>query len=673
DQVKVRGYRIELGEVQSALAAYPQIAQAAVIVREDRLVGYVVARDGATMLDSQLVRKSLAEALPDYMVPAAIVVVDALPLTAHGKLDRNALPDPDYAVGAGSRGPATAREELLCGLYADVLRVAHVGVDDSFFDLGGDSIMSIQLVSAARRAGLRFSPRDVFECKTVARLAEVARAADGAVPAAPDDGVGEVPLTPIMKELVSRGGPFEEFNQSTVVQVPAALTCESLTRALQAVLDHHDALRLRLTVRDGGDWSLEVTAPGSVSAGDRVERIDAAGLADEELRTLMAEHGVRARTRLAPREGAMVQAVWFDRGRDIPGQLLLVLHHLVVDGVSLRILVPDLAQAWRDAAAGREAALEPVGTSLRRWARHLHELAHEPQTTAELSHWTQVLQHADAPLGGRPLDPARDTVGTTGHLTQELPAEVTESLLTTVPAAFHAEINDVLLTAFASAVREWRGTAADHGVLVELEAHGRAEEALPGADLTRTVGWFTSTYPVRIDTAAAADEGAALKRVKEQLRAVPGNGLGHGLLRRLNSRTAALLAPLARPQIKFNYLGRFTSRDQAATDWATAPGTAGIGGGRDAGMPLTHAVELNAITRDGAEGPELLAAWTWAQGLLTEQEVRELAQAWFRALRALVDHTAEGTSGGFTPSDVPLALLNQSDIDQLEAEWRTSE
>ncbi|MCW8101040.1 condensation domain-containing protein, partial [Streptomyces tauricus] len=671
--VKIRGYRVELGEVQSALVAHPHISHAAVTVREGRLVGYAVARDGMTAVDVQLVRKSLAESLPEYMVPSVIVVVDGLPLTAHGKLDRHALPDPEYTVGAGSRGPATVKEELLCGLYTDVLRVPDVGVDDSFFDLGGDSIMSIQLVSAARRAGLRFSPRDVFECKTVARLAEVAEAVDSAVTGAPDDGVGEIPLTPIVRELASRGGPFEEFNQSTVVQVPALLTRESLTAALQAVLDHHDALRLRLTAGDGDDWSLEVTAPGSVGAGDCVERIDAAGFEDEELRTLMAEHGARARTRLAPREGAMVRAVWFDRGRDLPGQLLLVLHHLVVDGVSLRILVPDLAQAWREVVAGREPALEPVGTSLRRWARHLHELAHEPRITAELSHWTQVLQHADAPLGGRPLDPARDTVGTTGHLTQELPADVTESLLTTVPAAFHAEINDVLLSAFASAVRDWRATAAEHGVLVELEAHGRVEEALPGADLTRTVGWFTSTYPVRIKTAADDDEGAGLKRVKEQLRAVPGRGLGHGLLRRLNPKTAELLAPLARPQIKFNYLGRFTSRDQEAADWATAPGTAGIGGGRDAGMPLTHAVELNAVTRDGAAGPELLAVWTWAQGLLTEQEVRELAQAWFRALRALADHTADGTAGGFTPSDVPLALLHQSDIEQLEAEWRTSE
>ncbi|MFE2282281.1 amino acid adenylation domain-containing protein [Streptomyces sp. NPDC059454] len=674
DQVKVRGYRIELGEVQSALAAHPHIAQAAALVREGRLLGYVVAQDDVPAVDAQSVRKSLAESLPEYMVPAAVVVLDALPLTSHGKLDRRALPDPEYTAGAGSREPVSAKEQLLCGLYAEVLRVPEVGADDSFFDLGGDSIMSIQLVSAARRAGLRFSPRDVFECRTVARLAEVAQDADGAAPAAPDDGVGEVPLTPIMKELASRGGPFTEFNQSTVVQVPAALTHESLTKALQAVLDHHDALRTRLTVPDGTDeWSLEVTAPGSVSADDRVERIDASGLDDGELRALMAEHGPRARTRLSPRDGIMVQAVWFDRGRELSGQLLLVLHHLVVDGVSIRILVPDLAQAWRDVSAGREAVLEPVGTSLRRWARHLHELAHEPETTAELSHWTRVLQHADAPLGGRALDPARDTSGTTGHLTQELPSEVTEPLLTTVQAAFHAEINDVLLTAFALAVREWRATAAEHGVLVELEAHGRAEEAMPGADLTRTVGWFTSTYPVRLDTARAADEGAALKQVKEQLRAVPGKGLGHGLLRRLNPRTAEILAPLARPQIKFNYLGRFASRDQEAADWATAPGTAGIGGGRDAGMPLTHVVELNAITRDGEDGPELLASWTWARELLTEQEVRELAQAWFRALRALVDHAAEDTAGGFTPSDVALAMLNQSDIDRLEAEWRTSE
>ncbi|MEU5093034.1 condensation domain-containing protein, partial [Streptomyces sp. NPDC021356] len=617
---------------------------------------------------------SLGETLPEYMVPSAVVVLDALPLTPHGKLDRKALPDPEYAAGATSRAPVSEREQQLCGLFAEVLRVPEAGVDDSFFDLGGDSIMSIQLVSAARRAGLRLSPRDVFECKTVARLAEVAQDTGDAAPTAPDDGVGEVPLTPIMKELASRGGPFAEFNQSTVLRVPPALSRQTLTRALQAVLDHHDALRMRLTVPDGTeDWSLEVTEAGSVSAEGCVERIDAAGLDEAELRAVMTEHGARARTRLSPRDGIMVRAVWFDRGRDTPGQLLLVLHHLVVDGVSMRILAPDLAQAWRDVAAGREAVLEPVGTSLRRWARHLHELAREPRTTAELGHWTRVLGHPDAPLGARPLDPVRDTVASTGHLTRELPADVTEPLLTTVPAAFHAEINDVLLTAFATAVRRWRGAAAEHGVLVELEAHGRAEEVLPGADLTRTVGWFTTTHPVRLDTAGTADEGAALKRVKEQLRAVPGKGLGHGLLRRLNPRTAAILAPLSRPQIKFNYLGRFASREQEAADWATAPGTAGIGGGRDAAMPLTHAVELNAITRDGEDGPELLAAWTWAQGLLTEEEVQELAQEWFRALRALVDHAADGTSGGFTPSDVPLAMLDQSDIDRLEAEWRTSE
>ncbi|MFG3003155.1 amino acid adenylation domain-containing protein, partial [Streptomyces calvus] len=700
DQVKVRGFRIEPGEIQAVLLAHESVARAAVVVREDRpgdrrLVGYVVP-DGDRPADAQEIRRSAAEVLPEYMVPSAVVVLDELPLTPNGKLDRTALPAPQYAVDPAGRAPSTRREEILCRLFAEVLGIPEAGVDDSFFDLGGDSIMSIQLVSAARRAGLRISPRDVFERKTVAELALVATSTENITAEKPGAGVGDLPLTPIMHELAQRGGPFDEFNQSTLLQVPSTVTRDDLVLALQGLLDHHDALRTRLTVVDAEEgrsgqqaapgWTLEIGEPGTVSADACLLHVRATDLDDAGLGKLMAEHGIRARQRLAPRSGVMVQVVWFDRGPEVSGRLLLVVHHLVVDGVSLRVLVPDLAQAWRDAVAGRPVELEPVGTSIRHWSHRLQAVAQEPETVAELAQWTEILRHPDPGLSDRALDPQRDVAGNLGHLVVSLPTDVTGALLTSVPAAFHAEINDVLLTGFALGTAAWRSTRAKGGedpgtgVLLELEAHGREEEAVPGADLSRTVGWFTSTYPVRLDPGAVDAEdlasggpavGSALKRVKEQLRAVPGKGLGFGLLRHLNPKTGAVLAGLPRPQIKFNYLGRFSAGESA--DWGTAAGAAGIGGGRDAGMPLRHLIEVNAMTHDGEQGPELMASWSWAGGLLDEDDVRELAEAWFRALRALVQHAERSDAGGFTPSDVPWAMLSQGDIDLLEAEWRTSE
>ncbi|MEU5417577.1 amino acid adenylation domain-containing protein, partial [Streptomyces clavifer] len=321
-------------------------------------------------------------------------------------------------------------------------------------------------------------------------------------------------------------------------------------------------------------------------------------------------------------------------------------------------LVPDLAQAWQDVAAGREPTLEPIGTSLRQWSARLHEMALSPALAQESAYWTEVLERPTPRLGSRPLDPARDTVATAGDLVAGLPADVTRELLTTVPAAFRADVDDVLLTAFALAVREWQADAG--GVLVEREAHGRDEELVPGTDLTRTVGWFTSTHPVHLAPGTATDPAAALKLVKEQLRAVPGTGLGHGLLRELNPQTAVHLTGLPRPQIKFNYLGRLAAR--AEGDWTALP-DAVIGGGRDAAMPLTHALEVNALTRDGEQGPELMVRWSWATGLLGEEDIRALSQAW---LRALTELAAAAGRGGLTPSDIAPAVLDQREIEALE-------
>ncbi|MFF3945758.1 non-ribosomal peptide synthase/polyketide synthase [Streptomyces sp. NPDC001902] len=655
DQVKIRGYRVELAEVEAALAAHATVARVVVTAREDRprvrqLVGYVVPAEGRTAEPAAL-RAHVAATLPEYMVPAAVVVLERLPLLSNGKLDRKALPAPDFTAGTGGRRPGNDTERTLCGIVAEVLGLPAqaVGTDDDFFALGGDSIVAMQFVSRARAAGLRITPRQVFQHRDVASLAEVAvpLAGDDLV-RTHDDGTGLVPLTPIMHALRERGGPIWGYHQAAFLQTPADLDEDGLLAILRAVADRHDMLRARLERTrtqpchrgdSGEQWALRVPAPGTVDVASWLARADVSGADDTALREAISAHAVTARAGLDPDTGDMVRAVWFDAGPGRPGRLLLLLHHLVVDGVTWRILLPDLQTAWAAVAAGRAPELPPVDVSFRRWSELLTARALDPSREDELPRWTSVLADgAGLPLA-RPLDTARDTVESTRYLSLTLPAEVTGPLLGRVPAAYGASVNDVLLTAFAQAVADWRtrllGAEPGTAVLVDLEGHGREEELAGNADLSRTIGWFTSVVPVRLDPGPAGpDPDEAVARVREHLTGLSTGGVGHGLLRYLNPVTGPELARLAEPQIEFNYMGRFDVPE--AADWSYAPEGDAADLDADPGMPMSHALTLNALTEDRPGGPELSAHWAYAGELLTEEAVRDLAQTWFRALEALV-------------------------------------
>ncbi|UUU36218.1 amino acid adenylation domain-containing protein [Streptomyces sp. CA-210063] len=654
-QIKIRGLRIEPGEIEGVLTAYPAVEQAAVVVREDRpgvrrLVGYLVG----SAVDGEAVRAHAARRLPDHMVPEAFVVLDGLPMTANGKLDRAALPAPEVTAGETRVAPRTPQEETLCGLFAEVLGIDRrgVGADDGFFDLGGDSIASIHLVSRALAAGLRLTPRDVFEQRTVSGLAAVAasRPAPAEGPAR-ESAVGELPLTPALHRLRERGGPIGSFSQSVLLVTPAGADEKRLAGALQAVLDHHDALRTRLTT--DGDWAAYIPPPGSVNAAGLLERV---AVPDGDFGAVLA---APAAHRLRPEAGELVYAVWYDAGPERPGRLLLTVHHLAVDGVSWGILRTDLAAAWR------EDELPPPGTPLRHWARLLEREAHT--RTAELDVWRRMLEAPDPPADTHRPDPARDVVGAMRHLTVDLPPEPTTELLTSVAAAFHAGPDDVLLSALALAFARWRHHPA---LLLDIERHGR-EEPAEGVDLSRTVGWFTSVVPARLDLTGLdlADPAQVLRSVKEQLRAVPDHGIGHGLLRHLNPETGPVLASLPAPQIGFNYLGR-TARERTSdgrpADWSTAPeelpGALALGAAHDPDLPVAHGLEITAVAGDDG----LRATWSWAPGRWSEDDVRALADLWREALTTL-SHT--GPAGGHTPSDLPLVSLSQAEIDELEAEF----
>ncbi|WP_216587245.1 non-ribosomal peptide synthetase, partial [Streptomyces brasiliscabiei] len=652
DQVKIRGFRIEPAEIEAALTTHPEVGQALVTVHQDGprklLVAYVVPVPD-TAPDPALLRAHVASRLPDHMVPAAVVALERFPQLANGKLDRSALPAPDFTALSSGRAPATPVEELLCTVFAEVLGLERVGVDDDFFALGGDSIVAMQLVGRARAAGLRISPRLVFRHRTVAALGTVAEAADVSAPRPVDDGTGSVPLTPVMHWLRELGGPFASYHQAALVRTPAALDLPGLTTVLQALADRHDLLRatlVRPSPDDTEEWSLHVPPVGAVDAAGWIERVDVSGPDAAALGETVREHTTAARASLDPDAGVMVRAVWFDAG-DAPGRLLLLGHHLVVDGVSWRVLLPDLEAAWRDVSAGRPVSLLPVETSFARWSRLLTELAQAPEREAELPLWEAILDGGAESLPlDRDRDPDLDTAATQREVVLRLPAEHTGPLLSAVPAAFGAQVNDVLLAglALAFADRRRRTGGADTSVLVDLEGHGREEElGGDGIDLSRTVGWFTSVYPVRldpgpVDTGEAFTGGPAaeqaVRRVREHLAALPANGVGYGLLRHLNPRTRDVLSAYEPPRVEFNYLGRFGIPEE--TDWSYAPEEDAADIGSEGSMREGHALEINVVTEDRADGPVLAAHWSYLEGLLPREAVQDLAETWFRALKGLV-------------------------------------
>jgi amino acid adenylation domain-containing protein len=433
EQVKIRGYRIELGEIVAALSDVAGVEQAEVVVREDRpgdrrLVGYVT---GA--VDPVVVRAAVAARLPEYMVPSAVVVVEVMPLTVNGKLDRRALPMPQYQSAEGYRGPADAVEEILAGIFAQVLGVARVGVDESFFELGGDSILSMQVVARARAAGVRCRPKDVFVEQTVARLARVAVVSDSHGDAG-DHGTGPLIATPIMRWLGEVPGPVDEFNQTVVLDAPAAVDEADVLAVLQAVLDRHPMLRLRVDESGGAAWVLSVPGVGAVDAGSCLQTVD----------SLSAEVVARARARLNPAAGVMVSALWVP----LLGQLVVIAHHLVVDGVSWRILLEDINLAWAQRSSGHPIVLPEPGTSFTRWAALLTEHARRPGVVEQATQWRRLLA---IPPVLPSMQPAVDTHANAGSLSLELDVETTRLLLGEVPAAFHTGINDILMIAYAMA------------------------------------------------------------------------------------------------------------------------------------------------------------------------------------------------------------------------------
>ncbi|MDT0398254.1 MULTISPECIES: non-ribosomal peptide synthetase [Streptomyces] len=651
NQVKIRGMRLEIEDVEAGLAEHPDVRHTCVVARKNTaggtyLVGYVIPAGGREDLRADEVRAWAAEHMVEYMVPAHIVVLEEFPLTANGKLDRGALPEPTVVSGVIVR-PTTDKERAVCAAVAAVLRLEEVGVDQDFFQLGGDSILAISLLSALREAGLHVTARQIFTHPTVGALAAVAGREDLSVVDHRDIATGPVVGAPIVQWLGETTDAIDGFVQSVVLNTPPELTADALDPILTAVVRQHAMLRARL-VR-GDRWSFDIPdADAAVAPWQESDR------PLDECVTLATEG-------LDPDGGVMLRAVWRRAAR----QLVLVAHHVVIDGVSWRVLMDDLATAWRQSASGAPIELPPVGTSFRRWTQLLERAAFDADST----YYWRPLPAEDQPVGRRPLS-ATDTVATERLWTVSVGPEVTAELLGGTPAKFHAGVNDVLLTALAVALaRRRRDLGQDQTFAhIELEGHGREPRFVAGSagfepELSRTVGWFTTLAPVVVDPGTATDFTApayltaALKRVKEDLARVPDNGVSYGALRHLTGTVFDAPAP----QVLFNYLGRFDAG--SFEDWQLAHTTGQLGERRDPRMRLPRPLEFNAIAEPAAGGAyELVTTISWPDGMFTDEDIAALADHFRTALTGL----ASLERGGHSPSDFAMVPLTQADVDALD-------
>jgi amino acid adenylation domain-containing protein/non-ribosomal peptide synthase protein (TIGR01720 family) len=646
-QVKIRGFRIELGEIETTLAKHHHVREAVVVARDARLVAYIVAEGQAPAVGA--LREHLLTTLPDYMVPATFMVLPGFPLSSNGKVDRRALPSPEIERAALSRAYVAPRGEVertLADIWAQVLRVDQIGVDDNFFELGGDSLLSVQIVARARAAGVQITIMQVMRHPTVAGLATVAGTSAAAVAIDTADVAGAVSLSPIQQWFFeSQSDDAHYWNQTFLFTVPAEFDTKAFGDALAAVVEHHDSFRLRFT--RGADGWRQTCAPHAPAV--EIETVDLAGLAEGTKCPAIIEASVRWQSSFDLETGPTIRVGHF-RNAGRPGAVVIAVHHLAIDGVSWRVLREDLETAYTQRVRGETISLPPRSTPFGQWASRLSAV--RDRFRGELPYWEQIGTPAALrlPLDAHSSEP--DVASFSDTVTVRLDERETRALLQNVPKAYNTQINDALLAALAESLGAWVGGG---DIVVNVEGHGR-EDVVDGADLSRTTGWFTTLFPVRLSL-DASDVGARLKQTKEMLRAVPNRGIGYGMLRYLDG--AETLRAQNTPEIVFNYLGQFDHVLAGSQVFGFSPDSTGSWYGPRSRRP--HRLEINALVIDD----KLELRWTFNTRVHRRETIARVADEYTAALRGVVAHCTAPNAGGYTPSDFPLARVSQTSLDRV--------
>ncbi|MEM8530663.1 MAG: amino acid adenylation domain-containing protein [Chloroflexota bacterium] len=655
-QVKMRGFRIELGEIEAVLKQHPVIHESVVVLREDKrdekiLVAYIVSTDQQAPSNDTL-RAFLGARLPDYMVPTAYVALDALPLTANGKIDRKALPLPELMRSDAEHAfvvPRTSVEKNLASIWATVLGLERVGIHDNFFALGGDSIISIQLVDRSAQAQLYFTPKDVFQYPTIADLAAVVSTTSG-LNISQEVVTGTVPLTAVQRWFFDQELPNpHHWNQAVLLTVDQRLDMDCLTQAIQHLTIHHDALRLRFTQADTG-WT-QFNAFSDINNAFTCSRVDLTTVSDSDLAEAITDAATIVQQSLNITSGPLVCVVWMDCGPTRTGRLLLVIHHLAVDGVSWRILLDDLHSTYAQLLAHQIPQLPLKTTSFQQWSQMIVEYAHSGQLATERTFWlTQPwdqcqLLPRDADGVNREAD--------VQSMALSLSVDETQALLYEVPRVYHTQVTDVLLTALVRAITPWSENA---NLSITLEGHGR-EELFADVDLSRTIGWFTTLFPILLTNATTMSIDETLVSVKEYLRHIPQHGIGYGLLHDICSDTA--IRKLPPPEVSFNYLGQYDQGVSNADIFGLAQES--VGPLHDPAGLRAHLIDVIAHVAQG----QLHVVWEYSTAVHKSSTIEALIQSYMTELRAIINHCQNPDAGGYTPSDFPLAELDNDAFDTL--------
>lgn len=644
-QVKIRGFRIELGEIETAITQHPSIRSTIVIARKDRderqrLIAYIIPESGQIAPTLTQIHQFLQQQLPEYMMPSAIVGISSIPRLPNGKIDLKALSDPE--LSRTFVAPRTATEKTLAQIWQQVLRLEQVGIHDNFFELGGDSIVSIQMVSKASQAGLQITPRQIFDRPTIAQLAAIANTYPTTVI---EQGLvtGKVPLTPIQHWFLSQNQPdAHHWNQSLLLEVAPRCNNPNLwEQIVQHLLNHHDALRLSFQQQESG-WQQIISSQQK----EVFTKVDLSALPEIEQKLAIEATAAKLQASLNLAE-SLVRFAWFDLGRS--HRLLIIIHHLAIDGVSWRILIEDLQNSYQQLSQGEAIQLPAKTTSWQTWALHLQKYS---QSLKQLNYWSTQLQK---PATAIPVDDAdgKNTVAEANTVSVSLSQQETQALLQEVHQAYRTQINDVLLTALLQTFTQWTGESL---LFVELEGHGR-KEIFADVDLSRTIGWFTTHYPVWLEW-QGSDLGNSLKAVKEQLRSLPNRGFDYGVLRYLSSAREKL--PGSQAEVLFNYLGQ---TDQILSSSLFAPASESIGANRSPQGKRTYLLEITAVVVRNC----LQVNWTYSQQIHHRTTIEKLATDFVSKLRSLITYCQAPPDSGYTPSDFPQAKLNSQDLNKFLA------
>ncbi|MFL5656682.1 MAG: amino acid adenylation domain-containing protein, partial [Ktedonobacteraceae bacterium] len=668
-QVKVRGFRIELGEIEQALLEHPAVGECVVIARENQagskqLVSYVVPTRPVDALGDgrQALRAFLREHLPEYMLPAHFVLLDALPLTANGKVDRAALPAPEPHAQTPEQytAPRTPVEQTLMSIWSQVLRLPQVGIHDNFFALGGDSILGISMIAQARQAGLQMTMKQLYQAPTIAQLSNVI------TPLAPTES-GERPvsqgmltLTPIQRWLfeLHPANPHH-WNQAFLFQLPPSLSVPLLEQALHWVFDQHDVFRLRFAQTSRDDWQARYLES---TEGILFSILDLRSLPEEVQISSMTELCTAAQASLHIGEGPLARAVLFRLSGPQRYRLLLAIHHLVIDTVSWRVLLEDVTLAYRQLLDHQPLVPLKPSSSFQQWAERLVDYVQTEAMHREYAFWLRQQQYLERPEHALPVDDpsGENTVALLRSVELKLSMEETRVLLRDVPQRYRATIEEVLLTALGLVFHDSFGRS---DIVIDLEGHGR-EELFADVDLSRTVGWFTSKFPVLLELGAQPEPIEALRMTKAIVRQLPQRGIGYGLLRYLHPDPAVRSSLRGRyePQVSLNYLGQFDQVMGSDALFPLASEPSGFAHGPE-NQRIHQLYVLAMIVED-----QLHISWQYSAQLHRAETIQQLTQCYLTRLRQLIPSPQQTTNDGafpYIPDDFPLLHISQSSLDHL--------